>query len=300
MKNFIISSLSTALICSSLISVNAYSSQNPPVIAQYFGIWTEQNQTWDQKFRSDTPFDKLNRLYISFGSIVPTNDGHFTLRFDGQESRVLNIVRKVKHMNPTAEIFLTVGGDDGDTSFGGASKDPQFAMNVENFLKRYSLTGIDVDWEQNLVKTDLSNLLQALGTTLHADGYKVTLDVWPNPFSVYDMAVINQYVDQINIMSYGTGLSVASCANSYIREGLLPEKIIGGIESESNYRQFGGTVDTLGVNGSIASKAQYALANGFGGMMGWRMDNDYVENDHPNYPTYKATIALWDAMHSQV
>lgn len=267
-----------------------------PIIAEYFGIWTEQNQTWDQKFRPDTPFNELNRLYICFGKLVQTEDGHFTLGFDGDPSHVHDLISRMKKENPTAEIFLTVGGNGSTTSYGGAANDPAFAENVMIFLKKHHLNGIDVDWEQSLVKTPLSNLLQNLGTTLHSHNMLVTLDVWPFVDSAYDMSVINQYVDQINIMSYGTGLSVAQCAQSYEKAGLLANKIIGGIETESSYNQFGGTVDTLGPNGTIAQKSQYALQNNLAGMMAWRMDNDYASASNPNYPTYQGTEALWTYM----
>lgn len=286
-----------SLICCSLLSSLTF-ALTKPVVAEYFGIWTEKNQTWEQKFRDDTPFDVLNRLYICFGTIVQTQDGHFTLGFDGQAERVEAIVAAVKKQNPHAQLFLTVGGDKGATSLGGASQDPAFAENVVKFLKQYHLNGIDIDWEQNLDKTLLSNLLQSLGTTLHTHRMFVTLDVWPYPSSSYDMSVINQYVDQINIMSYGTGLSVKACAESFEKAGLLPSKIIGGIETESDYNQFGGTVDTIGPMGTIVAKSQYALTNQLGGMMGWRMDNDHVQSSNPNYPTYEGAKALWAAMQS--
>jgi len=280
------------------VLLSTYCFATPPIVAEYFGIWTETNQTWAQKFRPDTPFTNLNRLYICFGKIVQTTDGHFTIGIDGQESRVLAIIARMQKTNPKAEIFLTVGGDNNPKSYGGAANDPAFAENVKNFLLQYHMSGIDIDWEQSLDKTNLSNLLQALGTNLHANNLKLTLDVWPFFDSNYDASVINNYVDQLNIMSYGTGLTVQSCAQDFERAGIRSDLLIGGIETEADYNQFGGTVDTLGDNGTIAAKANYALNNNLAGMMGWRMDNDYVQSSKPLYPTYQGMEALWTYMQS--
>src|SRR3990167_4006062 len=160
-----------------------------PIIAQYFGIWLNHGQKWSQKFRSDTPFDKLNRLYISFGKIVEI-DGHFTIAFDGSADHVQALIARMKQQNPTADIFLTVGGDDGAQSYGGAANDPDFAQNVLQFLNEYGFNGFDIDWENNLNQTDLDSLVTNLYAALHASNDKLTLDVWPFPDPAYDMSVL--------------------------------------------------------------------------------------------------------------
>lgn len=295
--SLLLSTLLAATLTTPLLAAPA--SPTPPVIAQFFGIWTDPGQTWDQKFRSDTPFTKLNRLYVAFGKIVPTSRGkHFTIAFDGSEANALAIINRMRAVNPAAELFLSVGGDGTSQSYGGASNDPDFPANVAAFLKQYGFTGLDVDWEETLDRVTLNRLLTMLSQTLHPLHMKLTLDVWPWVTSAYDMPVMSATLDQINIMSYGTGIALSSVAPGFIAAGFPANKIIGGIESEYNFNQFGGTVDTLGSNGTIAAKAAYARGMGLAGMMEWRLDNDYATAANPQYPTYQAAEALWTDMSS--
>ncbi|RDI48692.1 glycoside hydrolase family 18 protein [Aquicella lusitana] len=273
-----------------------FSPGSKPIVAQFFGIWTERGQVWEQKFRTDTPFDKLNRLYIAFGKIIKTPEGHFSIAFDGQVEHVQDIIARMKSVNPDAELFLAVGGDGDKNSYGGAANDPQFAENVRQFLGRYGFNGFDIDWEMRLNKQDLNNLVKQLYPTLHSYGYRLTLDVWPYVSFAYDMSVLKDNLDQINIMSYGTGLHLASITAQYEKAGFPRSKIIGGIETERGYNQFGGVTDTLGPNGTIAEKSRFALTEGLAGMMEWRLDNDYTTTANPNYPTYQGAQALWQYM----
>lgn len=271
------------------------SSHAQPIVAQYFGIWVNHGQSWQQKFRSDTPFDKLNRLYIAFGKIVDEN-GAFMIEFDGSTDHVQQLIARMKIQNPAADIFLTVGGDDGSQSYGGAANDPEFAQNVLQFLNEYGFNGFDIDWQNNLNESDLDSLVQNLYSTLHANNKKLTLDVWPFPDPAYDISVLKNNLDQINIMSYGTGISLGNCTNSFLAAGFPLNQMIGGIETETGYNQFGGTTDTLGSSGTIAQKSSYALQNGMAGMMEWRLDNDYASATDPNNPTYQGAIQLWQSM----
>lgn len=264
-----------------------------PIVAQFFGIWLNYGQTWQQKFRTDTPFNKLNRLYIAFGKIVNTN-GSFTIAFDGSVDYVQALIARMKQQNPTADIFLTVGGDDGGQSYGGAAHDPNFAQNVLQFLNQYGFNGFDIDWEDNLKKHDLNLLVENLYVALHANHKKLTLDVARLPIFSYDIPVLKNNLDQINIMSYGSSVSLNDCVSAYINAGFPPNKMIGGVETEVGYDE--GGPDTLGPSGTIAQKASYALQNGLAGMMAWRLDNDYATTTDPNVPTYQGAIQLWNSM----
>lgn len=293
----LIATSSLLLGCSSLSYATDLLPSRQPIIAQYFGIWTERNQQWEQKFRQDTPFDKLTRVYIMFAKIVPTKTGHYTPDFDGKVEHVQAIIARVKEMNPNAEIFITLGGS---AQMAQAATDPEFADNLKRFMHQYGFTGVDLDWEIMLEKKGLNNLINNLYASLHPAHYKITLDVWPYVHSAYDMSVLKEKLDQINIMSYGTGLNLERIATQYEKAGFPLNKMIGGLETEREYHQFGGVTDSLGATGTIAAKAQYTLLHGLAGMMSWRMDNDYTTTDNPLYPTYKGTIELWTAMQNSL
>lgn len=285
--------ITTAIFTTFLFSHSVFAQRvnnSSMVVAEYFGIWGDN---WKKKFRLDTPLDKLNRLYIAFGKIVKTQDGHFSIAFDGSSDRVQALIAQTKKENPNAEIFLTVGGSDDSDSYGGAASDSKFATNVANFLSQNGFNGFDVDWESDLDQTNLNLLLKNLSAALHANGEKLTLDVWPYPNSAYDMTTISANVDQINIMSYGQYTSLSDCVTAYTSAGFPINKIIGGIETETGYSM--GT-DTTGPTGTIVQKSNFALTHGMAGMMAWRLDNDYATTDNPSFPTYQGGIALWNAM----
>lgn len=261
------------------------------IVAQYFGIWGDQ--TWNQRLRQDTPFDECTRLYLAFGKIVQSDSHDFGIAIDGDPDHVTQLMSQARNLNPAIEIYLTVGGDGGGTSYGGAAQDSGFAHRVRDFLTETGLDGLDVDWEQDLDRDLLNKLISNLSAELRDKNLGLTLDVWPYVDAAYDMHLLSEKLDAVNIMSYGTGLDLATIAKSYHEAGLPYKQMIGGIITDVGYNQFGGTVDTLGADGTIAAKANFALEAGLAGMMSWRLDCDYISPDNPDYPTYQGARALW-------
>lgn len=260
-----------------------------PIVADYFGIF---DQNWNDVLRQDTPLNMLNRMYISFGEIIQYSNGQFSVAIDGDPNRVTQLIGRVKQANPTAELFLTVGGDSSSTSYGGASKDPSFATNVMSIMNLFGFTGFDIDWEEGLVTSQLNSLTTNLYQAFRSNGYQLTLDVWPFSDPAYDFSVLGKTLNQMNIMSYGPGTPLNLSAQPFLDGGMTASQLIGGIEVESDY-QLG--PDTPGVGGSIADKASYAIENKFAGMMSWRLDNDYCIPDQ-EWPTYIGGANLWNDM----
>lgn len=92
-------------------------------------------------------------------------------------------------------------------------------------------------------------------------------------------------------MCYGLCEPLDYCAPANINAGFPPEKLIGAIETEGAFRN--GARDTLGANGTIASKVNFAKSHGLAGMMEWRLDNDYSLGNDEAYPTYRGALQLW-------
>ncbi len=284
---------------------SAGSVQQGPIIAGFVGIFGDD---WDQRVNEKTPFDKVNRVCVAFAKIIEINqtdkkdqidktDRHYTIVIDGPEERVPKLIELVKKVNPTAEIFLSIGCGETDGEFDKAANDPDFAGNCLTFLKSFgsnSFDGLDIDWENFLDKEGLNKLTTNLSEKLHPNNYKLTLDGWPFSDPSYDMEVLQKNLDQINIMSYGVNITLESCCEQYVKQGFPINKIIGGIETEIDYPE---GVDTLGPNGTIAAKAKYALRVGAKGMMSWRIDNDFDKSS--NNPTYKGADQLYFSMTAQ-
>ena len=267
-----------------------------PIVGQYFYFQDEGARDWGVKFRKDIPYGKLTRLYLS---MLWLKNGQLTFgapSTPSPEDRVTALTKACRAANPSAEVFVSSGYDDGSMYLEAAKDPPRFAASVVALLRRYGLDGYDMDWENGLDRDALNALVTATRKALDAAGqkdgkrYGLTLATWPYGNSEYDFAVLGKQLDAINLMSYGADQTIDDCMPSY--QGFPTAKIIGGIDTEDGYPGPGGT-DTLGASGSIAQKAGYARKNGLAGMMAWRLDNDYVVND---VSTYKGAEQLWTSM----
>jgi len=252
------------------------------------------------------PWTKINRFYIGFATVkdgvltdLPTGDSadDATRRAEMQR-RVREMVALCHEKNPDAEILISsnFGGSELDREYLTAALDPQkFADSVLAYLKEYDLDGYDMDWESSNID-DYVPQLTALLSTCHATfasaglnphgrSYKVTHTVWPGVESAQTVAGLKDAVDQVNIMSYGTGdkYDLVSYADAYAAAGFPPGKMIGGLESESGYTDNAGP-DT---QETVAAKCAYVKSHNLAGLFVWRIDNDMRPDNAA--PTYQVT-----------
>lgn len=278
----------------------------PPYITQFFGMW-KGDTDWKVRLRPDTPLTKFNRLIIAFGTIEIKSNGDFTVGLTGPKKRLIELVSRVKAVNPTAQIFLSISGDGTSTSFGGACSNAAFPKNVLKYLARYGLDGVDIDWELGYTTQTLNSLMAGLADALHPPKepyhpdvppkkyYQISMDGGSYASPLYDFNTLNQYVDWINIMSYYASQNLETCANTY--KGFPFNKLLGGIDCEFNAA---GGHDTRGPKGSIQTKSNVSFVMGLAGMFEWRLDNDFdTIPKRPNYPTYKGAKQLWYSMTHQ-
>jgi GH18 family chitinase len=286
------------------------------VIAAYWYLSPDPNDdTYSlvMSAQDQIPWTKINRLYIGFATV---NDGVLTEMPTGtsaeaaelraqMEHRIQTIVALCHEKNPGAEIFITsnFGGSDIDNEYLAAAQDPQkFADSVIFYLKAHDLDGYDMDWESGQINDYSPQLISLLstchatfaaaGTNPHGQPYKLTHTVWPGVESAETVAALNDSVDQINIMSYGTGdtYDLVSYADTYAAAGFPYEKMIGGVESESGY------TDNVGpdTEASIAVKCAYVKEHNLAGLFEWRIDNDMRPDNSP--PTYQVTRWVYDCL----
>jgi hypothetical protein len=259
------------------------------------------------------PWTKINRLYIGFATVdngiltdLPTGDSadNVTRRTEMQR-RIREIVMLCRQNNPGAEIFITsnFGEEELDPQYLLAAEDPQkFAGSVLSYLKEYDLDGYDMDWESGRIDEyapQLTSLLSACHATFAAAGatprgraYLLTHTVWPGVESPETVAGLADSVDQLNLMTYGTGgkYDLVSYADAYHDAGVPYGKMIGGLESEYGYG------DNVGpdTQESVAAKCDYVKTHGLAGLFVWRMDNDMRPDNSP--PTYQVTGWMSDCL----
>jgi len=301
--------------------ITAGSTPAPPpvgdskVIAAYWYLYPDPNDdTYSvvMSAQDRIPWTKINRLYIGFATIkdgvltdlpAGTSADDAAQRVEMQD-RIRTVVSLCRLNNPGAEIFITSNfGDDLDTEYLVAAQDPQkFADSVLAYLKAYDLDGYDMDWESGQIDDyapQLTSLLSTCHATFAAAGnnpqgrtYLLTHTVWPGVESAQTVDGLKDSVDQINIMSYGTGdkYDLVSYADVYAAAGFPYDKMIGGVESESGY------VDNVGpdTQASVAAKCAYVKEHNLAGLFEWRMDNDMRPDNGP--PTYQVTGWMSDCL----
>lgn len=168
--------------------------------------------------------EKLTHINYAFGLV--NKDGEIVLNNPDAPSR-LSQLQALKAKNPALKIILSVGGwgadNFSDAALSKTSRD-KFAQSAVDFIKRYALDGIDLDWEypgqpgpgikyraedkENftyLLKTvreqidALSNERQRSGT----DRYTLTIASAAGPYFKYtEMDKLHAYLDWVNIMTY--------------------------------------------------------------------------------------------------
>ncbi|MDD1680947.1 MAG: glycosyl hydrolase family 18 protein [Methanoregula sp.] len=286
------------------------------VIATYWYLYPDPNDdTYPlvMQAKDRIPWTKINRLYIGFATVkdgvltdLPTGDSSDdTARRAEMQRRIHEIVALCRKNNPDAEIFIVSNFDEKelDPEYLLAAQDPQmFAESVADYLEEYDLDGYDMDWESGQIDEyapQLTTLLSAChdrfaagAPTQRGQRYLLTHTVWPGVESAETVAGLEDSVDQLNLMTYGTGdkYDLVTYAEAYHDAGFPYEKMIGGLESEAGYTDNQGP-DT---QESVAAKCGYVRAHDLAGLFVWRIDNDMRPDNNP--PAYQVTGWMSDCL----
>ena len=154
---------------------------------------------------------------------------------DAQNIAVLTGLRK---QNPSLTVLISVGGWLGSGSFSDLALTAQsrkvFVESAVDFLRRYDLDGLDVDWEYPGMpgagnpfrpedKHNFTLLLGDLRTRFDreekATGKKLFLTIAAAAFSDYlahtEMQEVERYVDTVNLMTYDYAMPSAGAITSH-------------------------------------------------------------------------------------
>lgn len=278
-------------------------ADSSPVIGAYFYLF---DNGYDNALNmsEQIPWEKINRLYIAFATV---KDGILTNLPDTEtiptEERVRNVVSLCRKGNPDADIYISSNyGDEITEEYLNAAEDPdRFAESVLAYLQKYDLDGYDMDWEDHQINNyidEQKGLLAACNSALKKQGlltqrnqlYGLTCTIWPGVHDPDTVSIFSDYVDQLNLMTYGPGdrYDLLNYADSYAEAGVPYEKMIAGVESEYGYSDNSGH-DT---EESVKRKAEFVKSKGLAGLMNWRIDNDMAPDDdegEQRLPTFQIT-----------
>ncbi len=157
-------------------------------------------------------FDDLGKHTDVISTIAPLwagvhRDGSVTNRGGNDHPSVV----KFAHGHKISTLLLVNNADSGIHNVLSNADTRQTAINnLEAYIKKYNLDGINVDFE-SVDPNDRDNLTQfmkELSLRLKPQGYVVSIDVFPkhneenDMANAYDYAALSQYADKIMLMTY--------------------------------------------------------------------------------------------------
>jgi len=198
-------------------------------------------------YATSIPFDKLTHINYAFVGINPSTLGVEVYdpwasleivypgeKWDTEYKGNLGMLNKLKKENPGTKVLISVGGWTKSHGFHAAaataSSRKTSAKNLVEFMKKYNLDGIDIDWEYPGINRDkdpndeydkgapggiedkenFTLFLKAIREELTAQGnkdgkyYELTVAVGSgyDKIETTNPGEYSKYVDAINIMTY--------------------------------------------------------------------------------------------------
>jgi len=152
------------------------------------------------------PFDNIDYLNIAFCN--PDHQGNLMLP-DGAKA-MIDQSKTYSNNNHHIRVMAVVGGKDAPAHILhrliDADHREEFIKGVIEFLKKYGLSGVDIDFEKGMVNNDFPDFMKALGQAFQKDGegFEVTAAVGTDSFKGKDYITPEtwRYTNFINIMSY--------------------------------------------------------------------------------------------------
>jgi chitinase len=163
----------------------------------------------------------LSRINYAFANI---QDGRMVTGF-AEDAKNFAFLTALKRANPSLTVLVSVGGWLWSTNFSDVSLTPRsrklFIQSVMEFLSRYDLDGLDIDWEypgmvgsghpfraedkQNFTLL-LKELRQRFNGETKRSHRRLYLTIAAGASNEYldhtEMAKVQRYVDTVNLMAY--------------------------------------------------------------------------------------------------
>jgi len=215
-----------------------------------------------QTLISNEVYKSVDILFICFATTeptsltsVPTGDGStYTIRIQDasnphpggltNQDYMNYVIRDAHSVNPNIKIAMTLDWGDGtlisrifsSSKYTTEETAARFADNLMYYLKYYNLDGFDIDWEWPLstgtTQDQFRYLINAIGSRFSQEaqqtGKKYYLTISPATTDNLNAAVINQYVDFLNLQLYG-----GASRDEFINAGINPNLLAYGAKFES-------------------------------------------------------------------
>ncbi len=185
--------------------IKGYADLSQPFAAGF--IWGNLTSLTEEVFTN------LDVLYCAF--IKVDSNGNFPTSYANNlfTSNLTNYVIDQAHGKGKWVVLSVTGVDGAATNFeaiaASATARTNFANNIVTIINQYHLDGVDIDWEtpSSSTSTNFTLLMKEIYTKVKANNinHLVTADIgggkWQPP--KYDLNNSQQYMDYINVMTYG-------------------------------------------------------------------------------------------------
>lgn len=183
--------------------------------------------------------------HLNIGFIPIVNN---TLDIAENQKRYLSTqIQDLRKKNPDLKILFWVGGGAFDYGFSDMVKNhktrKQFIQSIKYNLEKYLIDGVDLDWEfptpYNKDRQHFSQLLHEIRREYQREHRTYLLTIaMPAPVqfqdALYDIDVINQNVDFVNVMAYDYNLYTPGTPFTGLNAPLYPSQADGGVFSYMN------------------------------------------------------------------
>lgn len=194
--------------------------QAEKIIVGYYPAWKSYTEYTPDK----VDVSKLTHINYAFANIGP--DYRISMGYPDKDPANFEMFQKLKKINPDLKVLISVGGWNWSGRFSDMAANDEnrtkFADSCVEFLTKYKLDGVDLDWEYPVgggLETNLKSpkdkqnftlLLQKIREKLVAQGlkdnknYLLTIAAGASNYYIKNTEVdkFHNYLDYVNLMTY--------------------------------------------------------------------------------------------------
>jgi hypothetical protein len=237
------------------------------------------------------PFKYMDRLEIAFADINAEDPDNAFLSYTGPNSNKADkTIVEARKENSAIELIAQMGWAEG---LAPLLEDPSkvesrldtFAKSIPDFLKNYTLHGVDFDWESvpDKMTTENATLLFTLTRNYLSQRDIPLMTITPDGSTPtgqsLDIDVVNKLFDAVIVQSYQR----VNYIDNYVNAKINPSILFCGIAAEDPFYPPGGDITQY-----IQKVEQYKLP----GLYNWRVDNDDTDLTL-KVPRYTITSNIW-------
>lgn len=172
------------------------------VIGFYAEWYSDDQSSYNDMVKHHDRIDTIAPLWAGL-----RKDGSLIDRGGANHSAV---VKYAKTNNISTLLLVNTADGDIHTVLADASLRRKAIDNLEAYIKKYGLSGVNIDFEgvQPWDRDNLTIFMKELSARLKPEGYLVTIDVFPKHNETtdiaiaYDYAALSKYADKIIVMTY--------------------------------------------------------------------------------------------------